>query len=249
MRLIHGDGLTASVGVGELSPDQVAAAYPWPESGPWVRAMMVTTLDGAAAGPDGLSGSISAPADQLVFNAVRRFADCVLVGSGTLRAEQYTPMRAKPADAGTRASRGQLAAPVLAVVSGSLNLPWELPMWTESTQRPMVITGQSAEPELLAQARQYADVMVLTQVTPDAIVAGLTQRGLRRIVCEGGPRLLNDFVRGDRIDELDITISPTMAGTAATPMTKVLPGVASFHLATVLTQDSYLMARYLKEKP
>ncbi|MEZ5114394.1 MAG: dihydrofolate reductase family protein [Nocardioidaceae bacterium] len=90
MDLIFGASQTT-----DLSRDDVAAAYPWPDSGPWVRAMMVTTLDGAAAGPDGLSGSISSAADQMVFNAVRRFADCVLVGSGTLRAEEYTPMRPK----------------------------------------------------------------------------------------------------------------------------------------------------------
>ena len=55
--------------------------------------MMVTTLDGAAAGPDGLSGSISGEADKLVFDAVRREADAVLIGAGTMRAERYGPFR------------------------------------------------------------------------------------------------------------------------------------------------------------
>src|SRR3954467_4360445 len=91
---------------GALTDADVLAAYPWPEGRRWVRAMMVTTLDGAASGPDGLSGSISGDADQAVFAATRRYADAVLVGAGTLRAERYQPMRTKPADAEARRSQG-----------------------------------------------------------------------------------------------------------------------------------------------
>ena len=243
MDLIFGASLTT-----DLSRDDVAAAYPWPDAGPWVRAMMVTTLDGAAAGPDGLSGSISSAADQMVFNAVRRFADCVLVGSGTLRAEEYTPMRAKPEDGPARAAAGQLAAPVLAIVSGSLELPWQLPMWAESAHRPLVITNSSAAPERMDRAGDHAELVVLDEVTPRAIVKALVVRGLRRIVCEGGPRLLNDFVRSEAIDELDITISPTMAGSAGSPPTPLLPSPVLFRLTSVMAQESFLMARYLKEQ-
>lgn len=103
-----------------VTDDEIADAYPWPDSGSWVRAMMVTTLDGATAGPDRVSGSISSEADQAVFAATRRFADVVLIGSGTLRAEEYGPMRARETDAVRRSEMGQRPAPVLAVVSGSL---------------------------------------------------------------------------------------------------------------------------------
>ncbi len=82
--------------------------YPWPERDgrPWVRAMMVSTLDGAAAGADGLSGSISGDADGAVFTAVRRFADAVLVGGAPSRRRSTAPC-ARP----TRTSlRGRSAA-------------------------------------------------------------------------------------------------------------------------------------------
>ena len=83
---------------GRVADDDLPDHYPWPDEGQWVRAMMVCTLDGAAAGPDGLSGSISGPADHAVFAAVRRFADVVLVGGGTVKAEGYGPMRAQDRD-------------------------------------------------------------------------------------------------------------------------------------------------------
>lgn len=229
----------------QLSDQEVAQSYPWPDSGRWVRAMMVTTLDGAAAGLDGLSGSVSSDADQLVFSAVRRYADAVLIGSGTLRAEEYTPMRADPDNRQQREADGQRAAPVVAVVSGSLKLPWNLPIWAESTHQPIVITHAGADEDGLAEAQQHADVIVLPEVTPQSVLDALVERGLRRIICEGGPQLLRNLVEADMVDEADITLAPVFAGTATSPSTTALPDVAHFRLVQVLQGDSTLMMRYL----
>lgn len=241
----HLHGPLPLTGGDPLTSDDLVAAYSWPASGTWVRAMMVTTLDGAAAGHDGLSGSVSSPADQLVFNAVRRHADAVLIGAGTLRAEQYSPMRAKPADAAQRAANGQHPAPQLAVVSASLNLPWDLPVWRESTLSPMVLTSEEVDASRLKVAREHATVLPLDAITPAAIVAALTEQGLPRIVCEGGPRLLRDLVAAELVDEADITLSPVFAGTDASPTTASLAAIAKFSLAQAFQGDGALMMRYL----
>ncbi|WP_235736500.1 dihydrofolate reductase family protein [Nocardioides alcanivorans] len=230
----------------DLTADDVAERYPWPESGKWVRAMMVTTLDGAAVGPDGLSKSVTSAADQVVFNAVRRFADVVLVGAQTVRAEQYTPMTAKPEDAVRRAEAGQTPAPVIAVVTGSLELPWELPVWSGSTHRPIVLTHEGAVPERLARAREHADVLTLPVLSPDQIIDALVARGLRRIVTEGGPTLLRELIAADLVDEADITLSPGFSGTANSPATAMLSEVRGFRLEQVLEQDGFLMTRHLR---
>lgn len=233
---------------GTLTDDDVRDAYPWPAAGRWVRAMMVTTLDGAAAGPDGLSGSISSEVDKTVFNAVRRLADAVLVGAGTMRAERYQPMRARPADAEERARLGQAAAPVLAIVSGSLGLDFDDPVFSDSTRRPIVFTGSGADPARVAQAERHCDVVVSEAASVDAaaIVTELERRGLRRIVCEGGPTLLESLVATGLLDEADITISPMFAGTSETPRTPGLATTVGFELAHVLSADSFLMARYVR---
>lgn len=235
-------------GTNTLTEEDLLRSYPWPGSTRWVRAMMVTTLDGAAVGPDGLSGSVSSPADQLIFNAVRRDADAVLIGAGTLRAEEYTPMRAKPADSERREAAGQLPAPVVAVVSGSLELPWELPIWHESACRPIVLTEVgAADAGRLATAREHADVIELEQTSPQAIVDALLERKLTRIVCEGGPHLLRDLVAADLVDEADITVSPVFAGTEKSPSTSSLPKVTEFRLAHALYGDDTMMLRYLAQ--
>ena len=234
---------------GPLDGDGVLAAYPWPDGGPWVRAMMVTALDGASAGPDGLSGSISSPVDKVVFDAVRRLADVVLVGAGTVRAEGYGPMRARPADAERRAADGQAAAPTLAIVSGSLDLPWGSALFTESAQRPLVLTVADPPAEAAARAAEArADVVRAPgdEVAPAWVVETLVARGLRRVVCEGGPTLLESLVRAGLVDEADISLSPTFAGLGNVPHTDGLAEVAAFELRHVLHGDGFLMSRYVR---
>ena len=225
----------------------VMESYPWPEGRVWVRAMMVTTLDGAAVGPDGRSGTISSDADRHVFDAVRRDTDVVLVGAETLRVEQYTPMKAKPADTSRREAAGQLPAPVIAIVSGSLDLPWTLPIWAQSTHTPLILTPEDADEDKVATARSYAEVITLKEVSPQAIVDALAARGLRRIVCEGGPSLLQAMIAADLVDEVDITIAPLVSGNDATARTAMLDEPTRYRLVQVLEAEEFLMTRYLAE--
>ncbi|QWF21677.1 dihydrofolate reductase family protein [Nocardioides sp. LMS-CY] len=59
--------------------------------GPWLRVNMITTLDGAATGDSGRSGSINNAVDQQVFDRLRALADVIVVGAGTARVEGYGP--------------------------------------------------------------------------------------------------------------------------------------------------------------
>jgi riboflavin biosynthesis pyrimidine reductase len=232
-----------------LSDDEVMAAYPWPENRRWVRAMMVTTLDGSAVGPDHLSGSISGDADRLVFRAVRRMADAVLIGAGTLRGERYGAMRANPADAAARQEAGLAPAPRLAILSGSLDLPWDDEVFSDSALPPLVLTGTDAGPTRRARSAGRCELVELDDPgDPATLLEALQRRKLNRIVCEGGPTLLRDLIAAELVDEADITISPMFAGTERSPDAPMLPEVARFHLAHVLTRDGFLMARYLREQ-
>lgn len=83
----------------EWSLAELAAAYAYPEPGPggrqpWLRANMVSTLDGAAQ-HDGRSQPISTATDMRIFGTLRALADVVLVGAETVRQEGYRPARAR----------------------------------------------------------------------------------------------------------------------------------------------------------
>ena len=73
----------------DLDPlTELAELYAAPAD-PWLRVNMVETLDGAAAGESGRSGSINNAVDRVVYDQLRALADAVLVGAGTARAEGY----------------------------------------------------------------------------------------------------------------------------------------------------------------
>lgn len=70
--------------------DDLAELYAVPRL-PWLRVNMISTLDGAAAGDSGRTGSINNAADKRVFDELRAQADVIVVGAGTARDENYGP--------------------------------------------------------------------------------------------------------------------------------------------------------------
>ncbi|MDG4864085.1 dihydrofolate reductase family protein, partial [Streptomyces sp. T-3] len=90
----------------EWALDELADRYAYPDGpGVWLRANMVSTLDGAAQ-HEGRSQPISCPADMRIFGTLRGLADVVVVGAETVRQEGYRPARARDAFAERRAAAG-----------------------------------------------------------------------------------------------------------------------------------------------
>lgn len=216
---------------GELSDADLDAAYSWPGwplPTPWLRANMVTTVDGAGRSPDGLSAGISSDADRRVFGRLRGLADVVLAGAGTVRAEGYRPAAVKPDFVERRVAAGQEPVPAIAVVSRSLDLDLAAPLFTATTVPTIVITTVDADSDKLAEVRRVADVIAAGEGDVDltCAVRELRERGLPRIHAEGGPSLLADLLALDLLDELLVTISPLLAG-GATPDGDAIPRITA----------------------
>ncbi|MEW1630416.1 pyrimidine reductase family protein [Streptomyces sp. NPDC089173] len=237
----------------EWSLDELAEAYAYPADLPagtsWLRANMVSTLDGAAQ-HDGRSQPISCAADMRIFGTLRALADVVIAGAGTVRLEGYRPARAREAFAARRAAAGQGPAPAIAVVSGSLDLDFALPLFTEPLVPTLVVTGAGAPADRIAAARKAGAEVVIagegTRVDPARAVRELAERGLRRQLTEGGPRLLGQFVAAGALDELCLTLSPMLTAGDAQRIAGG-PGVAvpeRFALASLLEEDGFLFGRY-----
>lgn len=223
--------------------------YAWPD-GPWLRTMMVMTLDGATVGADGLSGSISSAADKRVFMETRRLTDVVLVGAGTIRAERYRPMVAKSEWQAERTACGLASAPQIVVVSGRLDLPWDEPMFRDSALPVVVATSKDVDPQRLEMARQHAEVIQLGERSVDlaALVALLHDRGQRRITCEGGEALLDAMIREELVDEMDLTISPLLAGAGhlPDPDRAITAPYPRFALAHQFTDEGFVFCRFVR---
>ena len=225
-------------------------AYPAASSvGPsWVRGNMVESVDGAAA-LDGRSGGLSGDADKAVFRILRSQADVVLAGSGTVTSEHYRPAQTSAMVPGLRA--GRPATPPVAVITGSLDLDLSTSLFTDAPAdaRTIVITTDSAPLDRRKAAAEVADVLVAGTNSVDlgAALDALADRGLRRVLCEGGPHLLAQFATAGRLDELCVTISPLLAAGAAGRILTgpALPGGLSLSLGHVLEDEGFLLCRYL----
>ncbi|MHC5908602.1 dihydrofolate reductase family protein, partial [Streptomyces sp. S6] len=143
---------TATTTAGEWGLGELADAYAYPP-GVWLRANMVSTLDGAGQ-HDGRSHPISGTADMRIFGVLRALADVVVVGAQTVRQEQYGPARAREEFAARRAAAGQGPAPAVAVVSASLDLDFSAPLFTSPLVPTLVLTGAGADPVRVARARE-----------------------------------------------------------------------------------------------
>jgi riboflavin biosynthesis pyrimidine reductase len=178
---------------------------------------MISTFDGAIT-VDGRSGLLGGPADRRVFAVLRSWADVVLVGAGTIRAESYGPVRLDEELQARRQFRGQPAIPPIAVVTRSGNLDWSSSLFSEAEVRTIVITTSDGDARSRQHGGAVADFVVAgtDRVEPSLALDHLYRLGHRSVLLEGGPGLNADVVKAGLMDELCLTLSPRLvAGTGS----------------------------------
>ncbi|MFD0688756.1 pyrimidine reductase family protein [Actinomadura fibrosa] len=229
-------------------PVDLVESYAYPPDVTWLRANMVASLDGAAQ-RDERSGGLGNPSDRHLFLLLRGLADVVIAGAGTVRAEGYGPVRRSKGWDGVRDGRPRV--PPLAVVSRTLDLDFDSPLFTEATSRTIVLTAAVADPARLKAARERADVIVAGEDALDfrSAIRQLEERGHRRLLCEGGPAVLAQLVADGLLDELCLTLSPQLlAGHPVRilngPPVPVPPDMALAHV--LQDDDDFLFLRYTR---
>ena len=195
---------------------------------PWLRVNMVSTVDGAASGEDGLTGSINNDADQRVFALLRELADAVVIGAGTARAEGYTP----------------LEQPVV-VVSRSGRLPETL----RGAAPGRVLMATVSVAAGLDEARDVLgtdNVLVLGSHRVDlaAMKQQLVDRGYAELLCEGGPHLLRDLLDQGVADEIACTYVPKVVSGLHPRITDGPPVDVRLTLHSLVEEDGTLLGRW-----
>lgn len=214
--------------VGDASAADLASAYAAPRT-PWLRVNMVSSVDGAATGESGKSGSINNAADKVVFDLLRSLADAVVVGAGTLREEGYRPLSGKP----------------LVAVSRRAAVPPRL----RSAPAGSVLLATCSSARGLDEARSLlgTDHVIVAgddEVDLVGVVAALHDRGLRQLLSEGGPHLLSHLLQADLVDELDATVVPKLVGGAGPRIVDGPPVDVPLTLRLLLEEDDTLLGRW-----
>ncbi|MEV6965297.1 dihydrofolate reductase family protein [Hamadaea sp. NPDC051192] len=183
----------------------------------------IASADGSAV-LDGRSGGLGNANDQALMGVLRKASDVVLVGAGTVRTEGY-----------------DLVQPRMAIVTRRLDLD-------PATFGDAIIVTVAAAPG----RDRFRDVIIAgdTEVDVPTMLAGLAERGLTRVLCEGGPSLVGTLEAAGAVDELCLTISPVLAGPGGTRITAGPPSPPQrMELAHLLTDGELLFTRYTRAAP
>jgi riboflavin-specific deaminase-like protein len=225
----------------------VEALRPWELAGaqrPHIALNMVHTADGRAS-VSGRTAPISSLADRQLFHALRTRVDAVMVGAGTLRGERYGRMVPDAARREQRSAAGLEPDPLAIVVSGSLDLPADLPLLQDPSSRVVIVT--SAQPSLDG-VRAHVEYLRSPAVDlPGALATLRGDHGIRAILCEGGPHLNATLLAQGLIDELFLTTVPVLAGAAGA--LSIMDGApleapVALTLRWMLEHEGELFARY-----
>jgi riboflavin biosynthesis pyrimidine reductase len=183
---------------------------------------MVASVDGTTV-IDERSSGLSSAADQEVLATLRSLADLVIVGAGTVRAERYGPPKKPGQRIGVVSRRGDVdpTLPLFTSGAGFLILPEDAP-------------GVPVE-SVRAGVGRLDLAAALGQLDADVVQA------------EGGPGLNGALLDADLIDELNLTISPVLAGGDGSRLTTHAAAVARrMRLAHLLEDDGFLFSRYVR---
>ncbi len=218
---------------------------------PYVILNMVSTVDGRAT-VDGRSGGLGDRADRALFHALRADVDAVLAGAGTVRAERYGRLIRDADVRRRRVERGLTEEPLACIVSGRLSLPPDTPLLADEQARVAILTPSAAS---VPGVRAHVDYVRAERDgaldLPRAFAELRERLGVRTVLCEGGPHLNAELLLAGLVDELFLSLAPTLAGGEAVSgeSLRILAGAefdepVELELLSALEHDSSLFLRY-----
>ena len=169
------------------------------------------SLDGRTALPNGSSQWISGPAARAWVHKLRAHSDAVIVGGGTMRADN--PLLT---------SRGQRnPEPLRVVFSRSLDLPAEAQLWDQANAPTLVVHGPEASPHRRQRLDDLGvERLQLERCEPRALLQALAERGCNQVLWECGPELAAAALRQECVQQLAAVVAPKLLGglAARTPL-------------------------------
>jgi riboflavin-specific deaminase-like protein len=242
IRRLVPDAAETTIAAEAAGLDLVAMAH---AKRPYLVTNFALTLDGAAT-LDGRSGAIGTDTDTAMLVALRTRVDAVMIGAGTMRAEGYGRVVADPAKRERRERDGLTPDPLMVIVSGRLDLPWDAPLFTEGHGRVVVFTAADAEPPETATPLGLVRHEGRVDLTR-ALEHLRTEEGVRALLSEGGPHLHAELIEAGLVDELFVTLAPKLGGGEGLGLVAGLTaGERALELRSLLTDDQSgeLFCRY-----
>ncbi len=213
---------------------------------PYVTLSCAVSLDGYLddASPDRLLLSNAEDFDRV--DAVRARHDAILVGATTIRNDDPRLMIRSAARRAARQARGLAADPAKITITGSGDLPPDAAFFTAGDATKIIYAPTPAATTLTDLGLPATVVDSGPRVDLDRLLRDLADRGIGRLLVEGGGTVLTEFLAQGRYDELHLAIAPVVVGDARAPrfIRTDLSIMDRAHLAEVRQLGDIAVLRY-----
>lgn len=183
---------------------------------PFVHVKLATTLDGRIAAGGGDSKWVTGEAARLRAHELRAEAGAVLVGAGTVRADDPT-----------LTARGLAQRPpavTRVVIDPRLTTGPDSRLARSAGEAPVVVFADQNELDGREKALRRLGVEVIAapavggRIEPGAVLDELGRRGLRGVLVEGGGETATGFLAAGLADKLTLFYAPRLIGSEGIPM-------------------------------
>jgi riboflavin biosynthesis pyrimidine reductase len=225
---------------------------PVPTDGrPHMMLNMVSSADGRAT-LDGRSGGLSDTADRALFHGLRGAVDAVLAGAGTVRHERYGRLIPQADRRDLRLRAGMTAEPLACIVSESLQFGDEVGLLAEPEAHVAILTRSAGKVQGARAQVDYVRAESHGSLDLRAALMELHERfEICSLLCEGGPHLGCELLAQGLVDELFLSLSPTLLGGVpdGSDALRILAGAeldppVKLELLSVFEANSGLFLRY-----
>ena len=184
------------------------------------------SVDGCINDNSGRRLVLSSEQDWEQVHRLRAGCDAILVGAGTIRADNPSLVIRDEKLRTLRARRGMNEDLIKVAVSGSGDVDFSSRFFTEGAAEKILFTCSPVSEAL----QSAATVIRLPKITAGAIETHLARRGIRTLMVEGGSAILTMFLTEGVFDEFRLAVSPMIVGDTSAPrLTGSMPSL-SMHL-------------------
>ncbi|MET8982162.1 dihydrofolate reductase family protein [Streptomyces sp. NPDC004539] len=183
---------------------------------PYVLLSAAVSLDGYLddTSPDRLL--LSSPADFDRVDEVRASSDAILIGAGTIRADNPRLLVNSPDRRAARLAEGRPEYPLKVTVTASGDLDPDAHFWHTGGEKIVYTTDPGA--------RRVTELGIAAGVVPlgpeldwHRLLGDLYGRGVRRLMVEGGGTIHTQLLRAGLADELQLVLAPLFVGDPKAP--------------------------------
>ena len=224
---------------------------------PYVLLSVAMSVDGCIDDATDARLILSNDADLDRVDEVRAGSDAILVGAGTIRRDNPALLVRSSARRSARVARGLPASPARVTVTASGDLDPAARFFTAGEGARLIYVPDAEQDRIQGQLAQTADAAAGIEVigagdplSIRAVLADLADRGVRRLMVEGGGTVLAQFLAEGLADELDLVVAPVFVGDPAAPRLTGSAGTGKrMHLAEARLIGDVVLLRYLPGLP